>query len=76
MQRQTYTAVRNPSIALSGLAAGLVLTGLFALASQTSASGAGAEGDSHRRHHSARARDAMALPFFSFAQGMRRSNRS
>lgn len=76
MQRQTYNAVRNPSIALSGLAAGLVLTGLFALASQTSAGGAGAEGDSHHRHHSARARDAMALPFFSFAQGMRRSNRS
>ena len=76
MQRQMYNAVRFPSIALGTLAAGLVLTGLFALSSQTSASGAGAEGDSNRRHHSARARDAMALPFFSFAQGMRRSNRS
>ena len=28
-----------------------------------------------RRHHS-RARDALALPFFSFAQGLRRGNRS
>ena len=76
MQRQTYNAVRNPSIALGTLAAGLVLTGFFGLSSQTSTSGSDAEGDSHRRHHSARARDAMALPFFSFAQGMRRSNRS
>lgn len=76
MQHQTYNAVRNPNIALSGLAAGLVLTCLFALASQASASGSGVEGDSPHRHHAARARDAMALPFFSFAQGMRRSNRS
>lgn len=75
MQRQMYNAVRTPSLALGTLAAGLVLTGLFALSGQSSASGAGAEDDS-RRHHSARARDAMALPFFSFAQGMRRSNRS
>lgn len=30
----------------------------------------------HSRHRRSQARDAMALPFFSFAQGLRRSNRN
>lgn len=76
MQRQMYTALRTPSLALGTLAAGLALTTLFALSDGAPAAGAGTGDDSSERHHSARARDAMALPFFSFAQGMRRSNRS
>ncbi len=30
----------------------------------------------HGRHHRAQAREAMALPFFSFAQGLRSGKRS
>ncbi len=30
----------------------------------------------HHRHRRTQARDAMAVPFFSFAQGLRRSKRS
>lgn len=30
----------------------------------------------HSRHRRAQAREAMALPFFSFAQGLRSGNRS
>lgn len=30
----------------------------------------------YSRHRRAQARNAMAVPFFSFAQGLRRSNRS
>lgn len=87
MHRKLIHSVRALGIALSLLTAGLILAlpangpgGLAARAETApeatavqAEAGAAKAFSAHRR---TRTRDAMALPFFSFAQGLRRSNRS
>ena len=90
MHRKLIHTVRALGITLSLLIAGLIVavpipatpgfadgdpatsTALSAEEVQAKASAAKA----HSRHRRAQARDAMTLPFFSFAQGLRRGNRS
>lgn len=87
MHRKLIHSVRALGIALSLLTAGLILAlpangpgGLAARAeSAPEATAAQAETGAAKAfsaHRRARTRDAMALPFFSFAQGLRRGNRS
>ena len=88
MHRKLIHSVHALGIALSLLTAGLLLAeqaptrnGLTATAT-TTATTAHAQAAAKdkaaviKRHRRAQARAAMTLPFFSFAQGLRRSNRS
>jgi hypothetical protein len=87
MHRKLIHSVRALGIALSLLTAGLILAdpapapGGLAASSEPAATPAelqakASAATAHSRHRRAQARDAMALPFFSFAQGLRRGNRS
>lgn len=85
MHRKLIHSVRALGITLCLLTAGL----MFAvpapapghLSAKPNAGPAAAEArtavtKTHSRHRRTQARDAMAVPFFSFAQGLRRSKRS
>ncbi len=87
MHRKLIHSVRALGITLSLLTAGLFLAGpaptpapLAAAKTpipttvEVTANANAAK--AHSRHRRNQARDAMALPFFSFAQGLRRGNRS
>jgi hypothetical protein len=87
MHRKLIHSVRALGIALSLLIVGLTLAvpasapGGFAADSEsipTTAEVQAKAGASkaHSRHRRAQARGAMTLPFFSFAQGLRRGNRN
>ena len=88
MHRKLIHSVHALGIALSLLTAGLFLAeqaptrnGLTATATATATTAhaqAAAKDKAAviKRHRRAQARAAMTLPFFSFAQGLRRSNRS
>jgi fructose-1,6-bisphosphatase/sedoheptulose 1,7-bisphosphatase-like protein len=92
MHRKLIHSVRALGIALSLLTAGLVTAGLSLAVPATAPDGMAADAGvapaaaakaqattsaakAHLRRRT-QARDAMALPFFSFAQGLRRGNRS
>jgi hypothetical protein len=87
MHRKLIHSVRALGIALSLLTASLMMA-VPALAPSGIAADAGGDAPTaapiqsttsaakaHLRHRT-QARQAMALPFFSFAQGLRRGNRS
>jgi hypothetical protein len=88
MPRKLIHSVRALGVALSLLTAGLILAAAAPAPGHLSANPEAApaatviqadtagENKASRRHRRAQARDAMALPFFSFAQGLRRGNRS
>lgn len=86
MHRKLIHSVHALGIALSLLTAGLFLAeqaptgnGLTATATAPTTQAQAAARDKAaviKRHRRAQARAAMTLPFFSFAQGLRRSNRS
>ncbi len=91
MHRKLIHSVRALGITLSLLTVGLFLAGFLAgpatapapLATAKTSMPATVEvtadanaAKAHSRHRRSQARDAMALPFFSFAQGLRRGNRS
>ncbi len=85
MHRKLIHSVRALGIALSLLTAGLILAvpvsapGRLSANSETVPAKTAAQADAataYRRHRRAQARNAMVLPFFSFAQGLRRGNRS
>lgn len=90
MHRKLIHSVHALGIALSLLTAGLFLaeqaptgSGLTATATATATAtithaqaAAKDKAAVIKRHRRAQARAAMTLPFFSFAQGLRRSNRS
>jgi hypothetical protein len=91
MHRKLIHSVRALGITLSLLTAGLFLAGFLAGPAPTPAPLAAAKtpipttvevtananaAKAHSRHRRNQARDAMALPFFSFAQALRRGNRS
>ena len=90
MHRKLIHSVRALGVALSLLTAGLILAipapapgrlsadpeATTAAATEIIQADTASTSNAYRRHRRAQARDAMALPFFSFAQGLRRSNRS
>lgn len=87
MHRKLIHSVRALGVALSLLIAGLTLAvpasapGGLAAGNESAPTTADAQAKArsskaHSRHRRAQARDAMALPFFSFAQGLRRGNRN
>ncbi len=85
MHRKLIHSVRALGIAMSLLTAGLILAvpttapGRHSAAAEAAPAAAETQTDAakaYRRHRRTQARDAMALPFFSFAQGLRRGNRS
>jgi hypothetical protein len=88
MHRKLIHSVRALGIVLSLLTAGLMLavpaTAPGRLSASSGAPPDAAEADAeaataakaYRQHRRTRSRDAIALPFFSFAQGLRRGNRS
>ena len=88
MHRKLIHSVRALGIALSLLTAGLFLAEQAPIRSGLAATATAPTMTSHeqsaakdkaaviKRHRRAQAREAMALPFFSFAQGLRRGNRS
>lgn len=87
MHRKLIHSVRALGITLSLLTAGLFLAGPVPTPAPLAAAKtsipttvevtANANAAKARsRHRRSQARDAMALPFFSFAQGLRRGNRS
>ncbi|MBN8213071.1 MAG: hypothetical protein J0M09_09140 [Xanthomonadales bacterium] len=88
MHRKLIHSVRALGVALSLLTAGLILAvpapapGRFSANHEAASAATGIQAETasankaSRRHRRTQARDAMALPFFSFAQGLRRSNRS
>lgn len=84
MHRKLIHSVRAFGIALSLLTAGLILAvpspGERAAAASavpmTVEAQASPEPMPPTRHRRTQARETMALPFFSFAQGLRRGNRS
>ena len=92
MHRKLIHSVRALGIALSLLIASLITAGLGLAVPATAPDGTAADAGvapaaaaeaqattsaakAHLRRRT-QARDAMALPFFSFAQGLRRGNRS
>lgn len=86
MHRKLIHSVRALGISLSLLTAGLIFAvpapsrlsehpTLAPAAIEVQADTASAA-KAFRRHRHTQTRDAMALPFFSFAQGLRRGNRS
>ncbi len=92
MHRKLIHSVRALGIALSLLTASLITAGLglavpatapdgmavdagVAPAAAAKAQATTSAAKAHLRRRT-QARDAMALPFFSFAQGLRRGNRS
>jgi hypothetical protein len=87
MHRKLIHSVRALGIALSLLTAGLILAvpapapGRLAANPEATPTAAEAQATAnaakaYTRHRRNQARDAMALPFFSFAQGLRRGNRN
>ncbi|MFZ2754984.1 MAG: hypothetical protein WAZ48_16265 [Lysobacteraceae bacterium] len=85
MHRKLIHSVRALGIALSLLTAGLILAvpapapGRHSADPEAAPAATEIQADAakaYRRHRRTQARDAMALPFFSFAQGLRRGNRS
>jgi hypothetical protein len=85
MHRKLIHSLRALGIALSLFTTGLLLAeqapmrnGPAAAATATThtQSAANDKAAVTKRHRRAQARAAMALPFFSFAQGLRRGNRS
>jgi hypothetical protein len=89
MHRKLIHSVRALGITLSLLTAGLILAvpasapGPHAVGKtatpttvEVTANANANAARSYNRHRRAQAQDAMALPFFSFAQGLRRGNRS
>lgn len=88
MHRKLIHSVRALGIALCLLTTGLILAvpvpapGRLSTHPEAAPATAEAQADAasaakaYRRHRRNQARDAMALPFFSFAQGLRRGNRS
>ena len=84
MIRQPFNTIHVLSVAF-----GLMTVGLIAIHPETiaapqaqpaaiapSSPEATAPAKPHARHRHARVRDSVALPFFSFAQGLRRNDRS
>jgi hypothetical protein len=85
MHRKLTHSVRALGIALSLLTAGLILAvpvptpGRLSANPEAIPATTAAQADAasaYRRHRRAQARGGMTLPFFSFAQGLRRGNRS
>ena len=87
MHRKLIHSVRALGITLSLLTAGLILAvpaaapGPHAVGTSTTPMTVEAKASAnttkaYSRHRRSQARHAMALPFFSFAQALRRSNRS
>ncbi|NOT89927.1 MAG: hypothetical protein HOP03_17375 [Lysobacter sp.] len=85
MHRKLIHSVRALGIALGLLTAGLILAvpapapGRLTAHPEAAPAATEIQADAttaYRRHRRAQARNAMALPFFSFAQGLRRGNRS
>ena len=90
MHRKLIHSVRALGIALSLLTAGLILAvsvptagrfsahleGASAPAAESAEADTASAAKAYRPHRRTQTRDAMALPFFSFAQGLRRGNRS
>lgn len=87
MHRKLIHSVRALGVALSLLTAGLIMavpvpapsglaTTLGASPTATEVQAKTSAARAQARHRRTQARDAMALPFFSFAQGLRRGNRS
>lgn len=81
MSRTMFQTIRTLSIGLGLLTVGLIAAlpetpsmGLSP-AAQASAGPGGASVHPHAHRH-ARTRDAVAVPFFSFAQALRRGDRS
>ncbi len=84
MSRQLFHAVRALSVALGLLTAGLIVAFPETIAAPQALSVPAAIGAApaasdlkpHARHRHVRVRESVALPFFSFAQGLRRNDRS
>ncbi len=89
MSRKLTHSLRALGIALSLLTAGLIAgtpapgpTETFAgrnasvLSTETRTEATQTPARTYKRNRRAQAREAMALPFFSFAQGLRRGNGS
>jgi len=88
MHRKLIHSVHALGIALSLLTAGLFLAEQAPIPNSRAAAAVVPTTAAHaqvaakdkaavtKRHRRAQAREAMALPFFSFAQGLRRGNRS
>lgn len=89
MPRKLMHSVRALGIALSLLTVGLIASapipppsGAFAeqgvspLPSEAGVGTTQSPAKAYKRNRRAQAREAMALPFFSFAQGLRRGNGS
>jgi hypothetical protein len=87
MHRKLIHSVHALGVALSLLIAGLTLAvpasapgglvaGNEAALTTAEVQAKASSSRAHSRHRRSQARDAMALPFFSFAQGLRRSNRN
>ena len=85
MSRPMFHAVRTLSVALGLLTVGLIVAhpetiaapqALPAAVSPVVAPATASPAKPHARHRHARVRESVALPFFSFAQGLRRNDRS
>lgn len=89
MPRKLMHSLRALGIALSLLTAGLIASapapspssafagqGVSPLPAEAGVDTTQSPGKAHKRNRRAQAREAMALPFFSFAQGLRSGNGS
>ena len=90
MHRKLLQTVRALSISLGLLTIGLIVsnpdtittaittpdTGSSLIADPVSLDTGSDKAKAHNRRHRAQSQDAMVLPFFSFAQGLRRNSRS
>jgi hypothetical protein len=84
MHRKLIHSLRALGIALSFLTAGLYLAGQAPIRGELAATATTTQAQPTtkdkaavtKRHRRTQAREAMVLPFFSFAQGLRRGKRS